>query len=158
MAPGAQGQLDPSDVVQQALLKAHERRHQFRGQSEREQAAWLRAILASTLADALRRLGRDQAVFGRSVDGALKESSSRLEAWLADPQSSPIQLAERHEQVERLAEALERLADDQRLAVELRHLHSWPIAAVGRQMNRTPAAVAGLLRRGLRKLHELLEE
>ena len=34
-----QTQLDPSDLVQQALLRAHEKQHQFRGRSEGERAA-----------------------------------------------------------------------------------------------------------------------
>ena len=47
------GRIDPSDLVQQTLLKAHEKRDQFRGKSDAELAAWLRAILANQIADAL---------------------------------------------------------------------------------------------------------
>jgi RNA polymerase sigma-70 factor (ECF subfamily) len=50
--PRVQRKLDSSDLVQQTLLKAHEKRDQFRGQSEGEFMAWLRAILANVLADA----------------------------------------------------------------------------------------------------------
>jgi len=158
LAPGSQSRLDASDVVQQTLLKAHERQRQFRGQSEGERAAWLRAILSSTLADALRSLGRDDAAFSRSIQQALEDSSSKLEAWFADPGSTPVQQAERNEQVRRLAVALAQLRDDQRQAVELRHLRGWPVAAIGRYMTRTPAGVAGLLRRGVEKLRAILGE
>ena len=44
--------LDASDVVQQTILQAHERRAQFRGRTEAEWLAWLRAILANVLAAA----------------------------------------------------------------------------------------------------------
>ena len=39
--------VDASDVVQQAILHAHQSRAQFRGGTEGEWLAWLRAILAT---------------------------------------------------------------------------------------------------------------
>src|SRR6516162_11906647 len=49
-----QGKADPSDLVQEALLKAHQHYAQFRGRTEAELAAWLRQILARSLADLIR--------------------------------------------------------------------------------------------------------
>ncbi|HEV2947102.1 MAG TPA: hypothetical protein VGX70_06985, partial [Gemmataceae bacterium] len=40
-----QGKLDPADVVQQTLMRAHEKRDQFRGRTYAELTAWLRQIL-----------------------------------------------------------------------------------------------------------------
>jgi RNA polymerase sigma-70 factor (ECF subfamily) len=56
-----------------------------------------------------------------------------------------------------LAAALEQLSEAQREAVVLRHLEGLSLAEVGRHLGRNPAAVAGLLQRGLKKLRSLLE-
>src|SRR5262245_34902471 len=76
LGPGRDGQVDTSDLVQQTLLKAHENRDQFRGTTDAERAAWLRAILANQVRDTFRKLGLQPV---RSVE----ETSLRLEAWLA---------------------------------------------------------------------------
>src|SRR5207245_5018636 len=90
LAPHLRGKLDPSDVVQETLLQAYQALEQFRGQSPRELAAWLRQILARTLAMAVRDYARDKRDLAREqpLEQALADSSSRLEAWLAADQSS----------------------------------------------------------------------
>jgi RNA polymerase sigma-70 factor (ECF subfamily) len=152
--------LDASDVVQQTLLEAHRKREQFRGDSPQQLLAWLRKLLACTLTDALRTLGRAKRDAGRerSLEAALDESAERLHAWLAAEQSSPSERADRNEQLVRLADALARLSEDQRQALVLRHCHGWPVADIARQLGRTTAAVAGLLKRGARQLRVLLQD
>jgi RNA polymerase sigma-70 factor (ECF subfamily) len=152
--------LDPSDVVQQTLLEAYQKRGQFRGQTPAEEAAWLRQILACNLADAARALGRAKrdVALERSLDAALGASSCRLEAMLAAEQSSPSQQAVKNEQLLRLAEALTQLPDAQRDAVVLHHLQGCKLAEVAQQLGRSEPAVAGLLHRGLKRLRELLRE
>ena len=154
------GQLDPSDVVQQTLLEAHRKRDQFRGHTSAEMAAWLRQMLAYNLADALRALHRAKrdAARERSLEAALDESSARIESWLVAEQSSPSQQAEANERAVRLAAALATLPEMQRDALVLRHCQGWPLADISRQLGRTPAAVAGLLKRGLRQLRQQLQE
>jgi RNA polymerase sigma-70 factor (ECF subfamily) len=152
--------LDASDIAQQVILRAHEARGQFRGTSEAERLAWLRAILANVLAGAARRF--DAAVRDvareRSIDAELELSSSRLACLIAADQTSPSQRAERCEDLLRLAAALARLPRDQREVVELHHLKGLPVADVAAEMGRTRPAVVGLLFRGLKKLRELLLE
>jgi RNA polymerase sigma-70 factor (ECF subfamily) len=147
--------VDASDVAQETLLKAHAKRDQFRGQTSGEMMAWLRAIIANTIAEAARRFGGPQ----RNVDLelALEQSSGRLEAWLADLQTGPEERAERNEGVLRLAHALAQLLEAERSAVELYHLHGQPYSEIGRMLGRTEFAVAGLLRRGVVKLRQLLD-
>jgi RNA polymerase sigma-70 factor, ECF subfamily len=152
------GKLDPSDIVQQTLLRAHQSLDQFRGQGDAELAAWLRQILAATMVDEVRRYARGKRDIGaeRLLLASLDESSACLEAWLASDQTSPSQQALKHEELRLLADALAAMSDDQRQAVELHHLKGQSLAEVGRQMGRSKAAVAGLLRRGLKELRNRL--
>ena len=152
--------LDASDLVQQTLLQAHQKLHQLRATDEAQVRAWLRQILANTLAEAARRFGTEARDLGRerSLDAQLNDSSARLEAWAAAVQPSPSQHAARAEQMHRLADALAVLPDDQRRAVELHHLLGLSVAEVGERIGRTRAAVVGLLFRGLKKLRLLLAE
>ena len=155
-----QGKLDPSDVVQETLLKAHQALDQFQYRSEAELVAWLRKILANVLADALRKYQAGARDVGRErgLEAALEESSSRLEAWLAAEQSSPEEQAMRQERLFRLAVALAQLPEDQRRAVELRHLKGCGVAEVAAEMGRSKEAVAKLLLRGVARLREKLQD
>jgi RNA polymerase sigma-70 factor (ECF subfamily) len=154
------GKLDASDVVQQTLLEAHRQRALFRGHSDAERAQWLRRILAGTLADAIRAVGRAKRDIARerSLEAALDQSSAQLAGWLAAEQSSPSQRAQRNEQTVRLAEALANLPPAQREALVLRHCQGWSLDDISRHFGRSPAAVAGLLKRGSRQLRILLQE
>src|SRR5262249_11661477 len=115
MGPRFQAKLDASDVAQQVMLRAHEARGQFRGTSEGEKLAWLRAILANVLAATARRFEAAVRDVGRerSLERELALSSSRLECLIAADQTSPSQWAVRGEELLRLATALAQLADDQ---------------------------------------------
>lgn len=158
LSPRLQAKLDASDVVQQAILHAHANRVQFRGASESEWLAWLRTILANTLAAAVRRFAAEARDLARerSLEAELELSSSRLECLLAADQTSPSQQAVRYEELLRLAQAMSRLPEDQRRVVELHHLKGLPVAEVAERLGRTRAAVVGLLFRGLKALRVLL--
>lgn len=155
-----QSRLDPSDIVQQTLLKAHQARGQFQGHSESEFAAWLRQILARTLANSLRDLGRRKRNVNleRSLERELGRSSRRLKDWLAAQEPSPSQYAERNEQVLQLVGALAQLPPSQREALLLKHCQSWSLAEIAEHMDRTPAAIASLLQRGLKQLRQSLRD
>jgi RNA polymerase sigma-70 factor (ECF subfamily) len=158
--PRIQGKLDPSDVVQQTLLEAFQKRDQFRGSTDAERAGWLRQILARNLADALRTFGQEKRDVSRerSLEESLRESSSRLEGWLTDDLHSPGDEAERQERAIRLAVALAGLPEGQREALVLQYWESCTLAQIGERLGRTTAAVAGLLKRGLKKLRQELQE
>jgi RNA polymerase sigma-70 factor (ECF subfamily) len=158
LSPRLQAKLDASDIVQQAILEAHQCRAQFRGQSETERLAWLRAILAHTLAAAGRRFSTEARNLckERSLEAELEGSSSRLECLLVADQTSPSERAARCEELGRLAQAMARLPEDQRRVIELHHLKGLRVAEVAALMDRSRPAVVGLLFRGLNRLRELL--
>jgi RNA polymerase sigma-70 factor (ECF subfamily) len=123
-------------------------------------AGWLRQILARTLANQLRALGQACRDVGaeQSLNASLDASSCRLEAWLAADQSSPSERAGKREQSAALAEAVAGLPAEQREVVLLKHCEGLPLADIAARLGRSPASVAGLLRRGLRRLRELLDD
>ena len=160
LADGKAARLDASDIVQQALLEGHRQRGNFRGQCEAEMAAWLRQILAGVLVDRLRsqRRAKRDVTRERSLEAALDQSSVQIGSWLAAPHSSPSAQAQRHEDAIRLAAALATLPDSQREALVLRYYQGQSIDAISRRLGRSPAAVAGLLKRGAHQLRTLLRE
>jgi RNA polymerase sigma-70 factor (ECF subfamily) len=159
-AADLRGKLDPSGVVQQTLLEAHAAVALLARLDSARRLAWLRTALARNLTDEAKRLraGKRDAGRERSIDAAVEASASRLEAWLAADHSSPSQRADRNEHLLRLADALTGLPDAQREAVERHYLLGEPVADVAGAMGKTPAAVAGLLKRGLQQLRDALRE
>jgi RNA polymerase sigma-70 factor, ECF subfamily len=158
--PKLQPRVDASDVVQQTFLQAQQALPDFRGNTDAELAAWLRQILSRNLAHVVRDHHRDRRDIARerSLDAALDASSIRLERWLAAQQSSPSQQAQRNEELLRLAQVLAGLPEAQREAIVLHYWQGWTTVQIGRHLDRSPAAVAGLLKRGLKELRRHLRE
>lgn len=158
--PWLAAKLDASDLVQQTMLKAHAAREQFHGKSIEELASWLRQILTRTLANTLRSYGQDKRDIGaeRSLEAELDASCSRLDAWLAADQLTPSMDAREHERAEAIAAAVASLPAEQQQAILFKHCHGLSLIEIAERTGRTPAGVAGLLRRGLQRLRELLTD
>ena len=154
------GRVDPSDAVQDALLRAHKGFGQFAGNEEPELLAWLRRILMNCLADldrrhrqaAARDVGRE-----RSLEHAVDHSSRVLQSLIAVDQTTPSRLAERRENAVALADAIERLRPIDREVIVLRSFQDLTWEEVGRRIERTPEAARVLWTRVLRKLGRLME-
>jgi RNA polymerase sigma-70 factor, ECF subfamily len=158
--PWLASKMDASDLVQQVLLKGHDSRQEYRGQSSGEMACWLRQILHRTLANELRSFGQEKRDIGaeRSIEADLEASSQRLDAWLAADQTSPSQAVSQAERAIQLARSIASLPSDQREVILLKHLHGLSLSEIATRLEKTPAAIAGLLRRGLEQLRETLAE
>jgi RNA polymerase sigma-70 factor (ECF subfamily) len=137
--PRWRAQVDLSGLVQQTLLEAHAARRLTGDEPVATTMAWLRQALANNLRDELRKLHTEMRDVRReqSLEVSLAESSARLDQWLAANGSSPSQSLQRE-------------------ALVWQHWHGWSLAEIAAQMQRTPAAVAGLLKRGLKQLREEL--
>jgi len=153
-----QSKVDASDIVQQSLLEAHQGLGALKGRTEPEVVAWLRTILARNLLNTARDFATKKRDLKRerSLVQHLADSSVRLDQFLASEQTTPSQIAVRSEDAEKLAAALAGLPDDQRTAVILKHFHDWSLAQISEHMGKSTLAVAGLLKRGLKKLRTLM--
>jgi RNA polymerase sigma-70 factor, ECF subfamily len=154
------GKADPSDVVQDVLVKVHENFHQFRGATEGELLAWMRTILAHLLTDLHRRyLGAERQVGReRSLEDIVDQSSMVLEGFLAKQQDSPSMRAAQRERGVLLADALARLGPDDRHVITLRNLLDLEWSEVALRMERSADAVRMLWTRAVRRLGDQLGE
>ena len=73
-------------------------------------------------------------------------------------QSSPSEQVGRDERLELLANALAQLPEEQQEVLFQKYCLGRKVAEIAEDLGRTPASVAGLLRRGLARLRERLPE
>src|SRR5262249_37174247 len=135
-----QGKVDPSDLVQEAFLEAHRDFRQFSGQTQAELLAWLRRVLATSLADQVRRYRgtqRRDPRLERRLAAEIDQSSQGLERGLLAADSSPSARAERREEAVRLAEALEHLPADYRDVLLLRHFQGLTFPAIAQRLHKS---------------------
>jgi RNA polymerase sigma-70 factor, ECF subfamily len=155
-----QGKADPSDIVQETLLKAHQHFPTFQGRTEAELAGWLRQILARTVTDLVRRYhaaaSRDVSR-ERSLQHILDASSQALGGLIAAARSSPSAAAQRRELSVVLADALAELPQEYREVIILRSIEErdWDDVAV--RMKRSLGSVRMLWTRALKQLRPLME-
>jgi RNA polymerase sigma-70 factor (ECF subfamily) len=159
LSPRLRTKLDPSDIVQQTLMQAYSAKERFRGETKSELLAWLKQILTRNLIHAARDLGREKRDVQReqSLEANLHSSWLKVEQFLAKSFTAPVDQMQLDEEKIRMCEAVENLPEAQRLAIELHHFLGWPISQVAKEMGKTPVAVSGLLKRGLKTLRSKLK-
>src|SRR5215470_8899774 len=138
-----QGKADPSDLVQDAMLKASQHFGQFRGASDAELAGWLRQILARCLADFVRRYRTGARKAGReqSLEALLDRSSEAMGRVLTADGTSPSASAQRRDLGVVLSDALALLSEDHREVIVLFHLEGLGWEEVARRLGRTEGAL-----------------
>jgi len=131
---------DAEDVVQDTMLKVWS--HRGRWQHGRAKfSTWLYRVISNRCID-LRRKPRSE-----DVD-AVPE--------MADPQPDASAMIERNEVRDLLEGAMQRLPEQQRLAVILSYHENMSNGEIAEVMDSTVAAVESLLKRGRQQLRELL--
>jgi RNA polymerase sigma-70 factor (ECF subfamily) len=153
--PRLRPRVDESGLVQQTLVEAW---RQMPALNPADRPAWLRRVMLNNLADELRRLrtGMRDWRKERVLEAAADVTSARLDKQLAAAHTSPSNKAENAEDELRLLAALAELPETQREALVLQHWQGWSVAAIADHMGKSPAAVAGLIKRGLRQLRSAL--
>ncbi|WP_152053976.1 sigma-70 family RNA polymerase sigma factor [Tautonia marina] len=152
--PGAiRSKVGASDLVQESLLDAHQRRQDFAGTSLDELRAWLYRLLMFNLAEKRRAfLGTARADVRRELpDGGIPCKTLTAD----DP--TPGTTAIGREQAERLAGAMARLRERDRLVLLWRHHEGLGFAAIGQRLgDRTEAAARQAYQRACERLAEQL--
>jgi RNA polymerase sigma-70 factor (ECF subfamily) len=154
-----QSKVEAADLVQETFLEAYRTFAQFRGTTERQLVSWLREILASHLAMEVRRYcgtRRRDVRLERRLAEEMEQSSRAWQGGLVARQSSPSHQAARREQAVLLAEALDRLPEDYREVLILRHLEGLSFPGVARRLGRSVDSVEKLWARALPHLRRLL--
>lgn len=151
--------VDAEDVVQETFLQAHQSLGQFRGSSEAEFTSWLRRILASQIANQVRRFygaRRRDVRLERQLDAEMNKSSQRIARALVTGHSTPSEKAARRERAVLLAEALQRLPPDYREVIVLHHLEGLTLADAAQRMGRSTGSVEKLWMRALAQLRRAM--
>ena len=153
------GKADPSDVVQETLLKVHENFGHFRGTTELEWMSWLRKILVNHLSDFHKGFRRERRSVTReqSLENFVDRSSVMLRNLGAAPGPSPSQEAQRREAAALVADAIAELEPDDRDVVILRNLHELDWNTVGERTGRSPDAARMLWARAMQRVGGLLK-
>lgn len=148
---------DASDIVQQTCIDALRSLGAFRGSTEAEFTAWISKILKTNVVNAYRLHTAEMRDFRKEVPLHDPSGTASLK-WhsLSHPGSTPSVQALRGEAALALAEAIGQLPEDTAVAVTLRYLEGFKLAEVAKEMEISVGAVAGLVRRGVERLNQLL--
>lgn len=142
--PGT-GKDDLSDIAQDAVATAYEKIDQFQGRTYTQFMAWVYRIALNRCRDMARywkRDCRDVGIEQPIVNDISKDR--RLE-------TSSIKLSDR-EREDMIEKAIASLPEKERLAIRLKHIENKTLKEISEIMNRSTDSVAGLLKRGMKKL------
>ncbi len=156
-----QRRVDASDIVQDVLLEANRRLGDYLANPIMPFQLWLRHMARDRLIDAHRRhrvaatrsIDREVPLAGGGDDGSLADGT----AGLADRELTPAAAATWHELERRFAAAVERLEEDDRQIVLLRHFEHLSTADAAEVLGLSKPAAGMRYLRAMRRLRVLLD-
>lgn len=141
-----------SDIVQETALDAHRAFPGFRGTTQEEWYAWLRAILQNNVTDAVRRFeGAQKRAAGREASINVVVDRSGI-AVLPAGGKAPDLSAIRREDAAMLTGVLTRVPDDYRTVLRLRYWEGLTFPEIAGRMGRSEEAARKLWYRALARL------
>jgi RNA polymerase sigma-70 factor (ECF subfamily) len=162
MDPRLAARVDPSDVVQEALVEADRRLDGYLRERPLPFYPWLRQLAQDRLIEQHRRhvragrrtVTREEAEAPRLSAASALELADRLLA----PGDSPSAALQRQELGERVRAALEALPEADREVLVLRYLEQLPAREVGCVLGLSEAAAKKRALRALQRLRDLLKD
>lgn len=147
VSPDLAPKAAPSDVVQQTVVDGWAGFAKFAGRTEADFVAWLRVILVNNVTDLAKQFKQANK---RRVDREVPAADCGWDDRLPDRGNTPSWHAVRSEEQAAMFDALERLPEDHRLVVRLRHEQGLPFAEVAAQLGRSEDATRQLWCRAIR--------
>jgi RNA polymerase sigma-70 factor (ECF subfamily) len=154
--------VDASDVVQDVMLEASQRLDDYIRDPKLPFGLWLRQMAQDRIIDLHRR---HRVAMRRSLDreqqrGPILHDKSSLElvAQLRDPELTPAAATLRKELHERFVEAINRLEDDDREILLMRHFEQLTNSEAAELLGLSQPAAGMRHLRALRRLREVLGE
>lgn len=140
------------DATQEAFISAYRNLRRYRGGSFK---AWLLRIVSNACYDELRRHARRPITALEPEDEDHEQFDSP--SWLADPDESPEELAEREELAELIQSCLEQIEGEFRLAVVLVDLQGMNYSEAAEVLERPLGTVKSRLARGRMRMQDCLQ-
>jgi RNA polymerase sigma-70 factor (ECF subfamily) len=158
-SPELAAHVEVEDLIQETLVKAHRGITLFRENEQGTFSAWLRSVAENCVIDAVRHFRRLKRGGGRghinTSGGAVSESSEAIWEWVCADSDTPYRASRIKEVREMVQVCVAELKDEQRRAVVAHYFDHMDPDEIGKEMDRSSAAVRELLRRARKKLSEL---
>jgi RNA polymerase sigma-70 factor (ECF subfamily) len=143
--------VNPSDIVQQTLIRMVDGIEEFRGDTRAEFFAWLNTIVQNESSRANRHFRSQKRDISRQRSMAQPDSGSFFFVEPTDCSPTPQTTALSQERIELLHRLLEKLPQEYAEVIRLRNLEQLSFREIGESMNRSEGAATKLWNRAIAK-------